>query len=160
MHDLVVKSGLPTFVAPMGKGAVDETLPNYGGVYGGSGSHQDVREMVESSDLILNIGAIKSDFNTGGFSYHTSQLSSIDFHSTYIKVKYSEYHGVRMNGVLRKVTEKMGKLIVQHAPRPAKTIPEDENLKDKTITHEWFWPKLNPWIREKDIIITETGTSG
>ena len=30
-HELVRKSGLPTFVAPMGKGAVDETLPNYGG---------------------------------------------------------------------------------------------------------------------------------
>jgi pyruvate decarboxylase len=34
-HELIVKSNLPTFVAPMGKGAVDETLGNYGGVYAG-----------------------------------------------------------------------------------------------------------------------------
>ena len=33
VHELVEKSGLPTFVAPMGKGAVDETLPNYGGTW-------------------------------------------------------------------------------------------------------------------------------
>ena len=30
-HELVTKSKLPTFVTPMGKGAVDETLPNYAG---------------------------------------------------------------------------------------------------------------------------------
>ena len=35
VHDLIKKSNLPTFVAPMGKGAVDETLKNYGGVYAG-----------------------------------------------------------------------------------------------------------------------------
>lgn len=35
VHELIEKSQLPTFVAPMGKGAVNETLPNYGGVYAG-----------------------------------------------------------------------------------------------------------------------------
>ncbi|KAK4940743.1 hypothetical protein LTR66_014888, partial [Elasticomyces elasticus] len=102
-HALIQKSGLPTFVTPMGKGAVDETLPNYGGVYAGDGSNAGVRERVEESDLILSIGAVKSDFNTAGFTYRISQLSTIDFHSNYTRVKYSEYPGVRMHGVLRKV---------------------------------------------------------
>ena len=35
VHELIEKSNLPTFVAPMGKGAVNETLSNYGGVYAG-----------------------------------------------------------------------------------------------------------------------------
>jgi TPP-dependent 2-oxoacid decarboxylase len=34
------------------------------GVYAGDGSNAGVRERVESSDLILHIGAVKSDFNT------------------------------------------------------------------------------------------------
>ena len=59
-HELIQKSGLPVFVAPMGKGAVDETLPSYGGVYAGDGSNAGVKERVESSDLVLSIGAIKS----------------------------------------------------------------------------------------------------
>lgn len=65
VHDLIDKIGLPVFVTPMGKGAVNETHRNYGGVYAGDGSQPDVKERVESSDLILFIGAIKSDFNTG-----------------------------------------------------------------------------------------------
>jgi len=44
----------------MGKGAVNETHPSYGGVYAGSGSQPDVQERVEAADLILTIGAIKA----------------------------------------------------------------------------------------------------
>jgi pyruvate decarboxylase len=65
VHSLIDKTGLPVFVTPMGKGAINETHPKYGGVYAGEGSQPDVKERVESSDLILTIGAIKSDFNTG-----------------------------------------------------------------------------------------------
>ncbi len=68
-HDLIDKTGLPVFVTPMGKGAVNETHENYGGVYAGEGSQPEVRERVESSDLILTIGAIKSDFNTGKLAF-------------------------------------------------------------------------------------------
>jgi pyruvate decarboxylase len=159
-HDLIEKSGIPTFVAPMGKGAVDETLPNYGGVYAGDGSNAGVRERVESSDLVLSIGAIKSDFNTAGFSYRISELSTIDFHSYGVKVRYSEYPGVRMNGVLKKVTQKLGKLNITAGPKPANTIPDDEiKSPDPTITQAWFWPRLGQWLQKKDIVITETGTS-
>lgn len=64
-HDLIDKTGLPVFVTPMGKGAINETHANYGGVYAGDGSLPEVKERLEAADLILTIGAIKSDFNTG-----------------------------------------------------------------------------------------------
>lgn len=159
-HDLVEKSGIPTFVAPMGKGAVDETLPNYGGVYAGDGSNAGVRERVESADLVLSIGAIKSDFNTAGFTIRMSQLKTIDFHSYGVKVRYSEYPGVRMNGVLAKVTAKLGKLNIEAGPKPNNKIPEHEvSSSQSAITHAWLWPTLGQWLQKDDIVITETGTS-
>jgi pyruvate decarboxylase len=159
-HDFIVKSGIPVFVAPMGKGAIDETLPNYGGVYAGDGSNAGVRDRVESSDLVLTIGSIKSDFNTAGFTYRVSQLKTIDFHSYAVIVRYSEYPGVRMNGVLKKVTEKLGKLNIEHGPKPNNNIPEPElKSPEPTITQAWFWPKLGQWLKEDDIVITETGTA-
>jgi pyruvate decarboxylase len=159
-HEFVEKSGIPTFVAPMGKGAVNETLPNYGGVYAGDGSNAGVRERVESSDLVLSIGAIKSDFNTAGFTYRISQLNTIDFHSYGVKVRYSEYPGVRMNGVLKKVTAKLGKLNIEAGPKPNNDIPDDEiKSPEPTITQAWFWPRLGQWLQKDDIVITETGTA-
>ncbi|KAL8940304.1 MAG: hypothetical protein Q9211_002348 [Gyalolechia sp. 1 TL-2023] len=161
VHELIEKSELPTFVAPMGKGAVDETLPNYGGVYAGDGSNEGVRERVESSDLILSIGAIKSDFNTAGFTYRISQLSTIDFHSHYIRVKYSEYPGVRMQGVLKKIVAKMGKLNIQPGPKATNDIaPEHQKIStDQVITHDWLWSRVGQWLQPNDIVITETGTA-
>ncbi|KAK5121281.1 hypothetical protein LTR85_005447 [Meristemomyces frigidus] len=162
-YDLVRQSGLPTFVAPMGKSAVDETLPIYCGVYAGDGSVPAVRERVENADLVLTIGAIKSDFNTAGFTYHVSQLNKIDFHSRYIRVKYAEYPGVRTNGVLRKIVERMDKksLSIQPGPNPHNDPSHDSDGKygADTITHAWFWPTLGHLLRENDIEITETGTS-
>lgn len=160
VHDLVSKSGLPTFVAPMGKGAVDETLPNYGGVYAGDGSNAGVTEHIEASDLILSIGAIKSDFNTTGFTYRIGRLNTIDFHSDYTTVRYSEYPGVGMKGLLRKVINRMGKVNI--TPVPKVTNVPHENRKElavPTVTHAWLWPTVGQWLQENDIVITETGTS-
>ena len=161
VHALIDKSGLPTFVAPMGKGAVNETLPNYGGVYAGNGSNAGVAERIESSDLVLSIGSIKSDFNTAGFTYRISQLSTIDFHSTYMRVRYSEYPGVSMHGVLRKVTARMGKLSVQAGPQPDNTIAKkDQGMSEgQVISHDWLWPRVGQWLQPNDIILTETGTA-
>ena len=159
VHDLVWVSGLPTFVTPMGKGAVDETLPNFGGVYAGDGSNAGVRERVESSDLILSIGAIKSDFNTTGFSYRTSQLRTIDFHSNYVRVKYAEFPHVGMGGVLRKVIQRMGKLTVVPGPSPSNKLSGIHIFGQQAITHEWFWPTVGQWLQQNDIVITDTGTA-
>lgn len=161
-HDLIQNSNLPVFVTPMAKSAVDETLPNYGGVYAGDGSNAGVRERLESADLILSIGAIKSDFNTTGFTYRIGQLKTIDFHSNMMRVRYSEYPGVRMKGVLRKVTDRLPKLNVEAAPPVSQnTIPNEEKgiAKESTISHAWFWPRFGQWLKEDDIVITETGTA-
>lgn len=157
VHDLIEKSGIPCFVAPMGKGAINETHSTYGGVYAGNGSNDGVKERVESSDLVLSIGAIKSDFNTTGFTYRIGQLNTIDFHSNFVRVRYSEYPGIRMNGVLKKVTQRLGKLNIQAGPQPTNKLPCNDN--SPIITQEWFWPRVGQWLKENDIVITETGTA-
>ncbi|KAG9235233.1 thiamine diphosphate-binding protein [Amylocarpus encephaloides] len=161
VHDLIDKTQLPVFVTPMGKGAVNEQHANYGGVYAGAGSEPEVKERLESADLILSIGAIKSDFNTAGFSYKTSQLNTIDFHSSTITIRYSEYPGVFMRGVLRKIikTIDLSQLSAIPGPRVSNsqaTTPDGSEV----ITQAWIWPKVGQsLLKENDIVITETGTA-
>lgn len=159
VHKLIEKSKLPVFVTPMGKGAVNEQHDNFGGVYAGAGSHPpSAQDAVESSDLILAIGGLKSDFNTAGFSYRTSQLNTIDFHSDHCVVRYSTYPGVRMRGVLSKVTEKldMSKLSVTRSPLVKNEVAQDGS---QTIYQAWFWPRVGEFLIENDIVVTETGTA-
>lgn len=160
VRQLVRKTKMPVFVTPMGKGAVDETSPYYGGVYAGSGSHPNVSERVEAADLVLTVGALKSDFNTTGFSYRTSQLNTIDFHSTHCTVRYSEYPGVTMRGVLRKVIERVDVSKISQQPS-AEVVNEVSENKDssQTITQAYFWPRVGEYLKENDIVVTETGTA-
>lgn len=159
-HALMEKTNLPVFVAPMGKGAIDETHHNYGGVYAGDGSQPAVKARVEAADLILNIGGLKSDFNTAGFSYKTSQLNTIDFHSTHTTIAYSEFPGVTMKGLLQKLVEKIDtkKLTVGKTPDVKNEVKENTDSSD-TITQAWIWPTIGEFLQENDIVVTETGTA-
>ena len=162
VHAFVQKTRIPVFVTPMGKGAIDETAPTFGGVYAGNASHPKVKEAVESADVVLTVGALKSDFNTAGFSYRMSQLNTIDLHSTWCVVRYSEYPGVAMRGVLRKATERIGPLNVATITQAYKlseiALKEGETEKT-TITQKWFWPRVGGFLKENDIVVTETGTA-
>ena len=59
---------LPVFTAPMGKGIIDETLPIWTGIYAGDVSAPGLKQYVEESDCIINLGPFLSDSNTGGHS--------------------------------------------------------------------------------------------
>lgn len=102
----------------------------------------------------------QSDYNTAGFSYRTSQLNTIDFHSDHCIVRYSWYPGARMRGVLRKIISKVNpeELTAQPSPNVANEVAD--NL-DKTpaITQAWFWARVGGFLKEKDIVVTETGTA-
>ena len=174
VRDLIEKTQLSVFVTPMGKGAVNEGSPSYGGLYAGVGSEPAVaREQVEASDLVLTIGGLKSDVNTAGFTCRTSQLRTIDLHPSYCKVRHSEYPGVSMRGVLRKIVERIDpqKLARPTLPRPLlpQAMPHQSTLPNEAahhngdnpqdITHAFFWRRISGYLKKDDIVVTETGTS-
>ncbi|KAH6614765.1 thiamine diphosphate-binding protein [Chaetomium sp. MPI-SDFR-AT-0129] len=160
VQSLVEKTQLPVFVTPMGKGAINENLRTYGGVYAGTGSKPGVAERVESADLVITIGAMKSDFNTAGFSYRTSQLKTIDLHSDHCTVRYSEYPRVAMRGVLQKLVKRvdLSKLNTPSSPEVVNEVAQNRDSSE-IITQAFFWPRVGEYLKEDDIVVTETGTS-
>ncbi|KAI0474990.1 pyruvate decarboxylase [Xylariaceae sp. FL0804] len=160
VRGFIDKTKLPVFVTPMGKGAFDEDHPSFGGVYAGNASEPEIKRVVEASDLVLSVGALKSDFNTAGFSYRLSQLNTIDLHSTYCAVGYAEYPAMRMRGVLRKLAERIevGQLAV--ARPPAHQAHDAAGIAGgDAIRQSWFWHRVDGFLRPGDIVVTETGTA-
>lgn len=52
-------TGFPTFTTYMGKGGVDETTPNFGGLYTGAGTYEGVKRAVESADAVFWVGNVQ-----------------------------------------------------------------------------------------------------
>lgn len=89
-----------------------------------------------------------------------SQLQTVDLHSDHCDVKYSTYPGVRMRGVLRNMIGKLDPDEFAAHPPPVVENEVDKNLDgSQAITQAWFWPQVGRFLREKDVVVTETGTS-
>ncbi|GMM34293.1 indolepyruvate decarboxylase 1 [Saccharomycopsis crataegensis] len=167
---LMAITQFPTFVSPMGKSAVTEEDPRFGGVYIGSLSTPEVKEVVNSADLVISVGSLMSDFNTGSFTYGFDIHNMIEFHSDYTKIKRAIYPKTQMQSLLKKITTNENWIsrlkaansayVPKDHPIPAAHYkPEKEMTDDSSLTQAWFWNELSTWLQEGDIIITETGTS-
>lgn len=158
---LIDLTQFPSFVTPMGKGSIDEQNPRFGGVYVGTLSSPSVKEAVESADLVLSIGALLSDFNTGSFSYSYKTKNVVEFHSDHIKIRNATFPGVQMKFALRKLLQTVPEAVKNYKPGPvpAPPTPNSEVPDSATLKQEWLWKQVGKFLREGDIVITETGTA-
>lgn len=160
VDDLLVKTRFPVYAAPMGKTAVSEEHERYGGIYIGSVTDPSIKERVENANLILSIGALKSDFNTGMFTYHIPATHTIELHSDHTLVRHAKFPGIGMKSLLPKLTERLSKYQegASRIPVPHYKLDVPKESDDK-ISHAYFWPRVGKFFRKQDIIVAETGTS-
>jgi len=160
VKELIRETGLPVYSTPMGKSAIDETNKRFGGIYIGSLTHPEVKAKVEGAQLILSVGSLQSDFNTGNFTYNIPTRHVIEFHSDYTQVQYARFDGVGMKRLLPKVTDRLQRFYsvankIQVVPF-VNHVPHEES---SVISHKWFWPRIGAFLKSKDVIVTETGTA-
>lgn len=160
---LVKATQFPVYVTPMGKSAFNEDNPRYSGVYVGALSKPDVRESLENSDLILSIGGLLSDYNTGAFTYHYHTTNVIEFHSDYCKVRSAVYEGIQMQSALAKIIKELAPIDLKYTPTPIpKSVTEYKSVEQETsgkLTQEFLWKKISYFLKSGDIVVAETGTS-
>ncbi|KAJ6512212.1 pyruvate decarboxylase [Mycena vitilis] len=160
VNELITKTGYPVYSAPMGKTAVSENYERYGGIYVGSISHPDIKEKVESAKLILSVGCLKSDFNTGNFTYSIPTARTVELHSDHTKVQFAGFPGIGMKELLPLLTARL-----QPCSAKARKIPVPDftavipTENDDVISQAWFWPRMGKFFQPKDVIVAETGTS-
>lgn len=164
-RQLIELTGFKYAITPMAKGVahIDEDDEKFAGVYVGSLSYPGVKLEVESADLILSLGAMLSDFNTGSFSYSYLTKNVVEFHSSSTKIRAALYENVSMKEVLHKLANnsKLKEIVKSFQTQ----IPKKDDFsivkhnKKETIEQEWLWSKLSSWLRSGDIVVTETGTS-
>jgi indolepyruvate decarboxylase len=75
---VVETSGLPFAAMFMDKSALDETHPQYIGMYDGRLMNEEIRAFVESCDCVLSIGAMLTDFSSGAFTARIDRSKSIN----------------------------------------------------------------------------------
>ncbi len=91
---LIERSGIRFATTIMGKSVVAESTPGFVGVYAGSLSNAQVRNAVEGSDCILNLGAMLTDLNTGIFTAHLDPSRIIAATAEGLSIRRHHYAGI------------------------------------------------------------------
>ncbi|KAL2845021.1 thiamine diphosphate-binding protein [Aspergillus pseudoustus] len=166
MNQLLDRLELPTFTTPMGKSIVPENKPYFYGVYNGQVSLPGVANVIENnSDLVVDIGFIHSDSNTGGHSRNISSgAQSILVAADYVQVGHARYENVYLVEFLTRLSETLSTYPLKRLPSQRRTltippapIPSDGDAKH--ITQSWIWKRIGSMARPGDILIGESGTA-
>lgn len=66
-----------------------------------------------------------------------------------------------MRGVLRKIIDRvdLGKMSIIPGPKVELQAPLTSLDERQSISQAWFWPRMGDFLRENDIVVTETGTA-
>lgn len=153
---VVDASGLPFATMLMDKCVLDETHPNYIGMYDGRLMNEEVRAFVEGCDCVLGIGAMLTDFNTGAFTARIDRSKSINIMHDRVRVGTAVYNNVGMKDVLVALAARFSRKDVR-APK-VRGLGEPVGKSGDKITVEYLYPRWQKMLKEDDILVCETGT--
>jgi indolepyruvate decarboxylase len=107
--------------------------------------------------LVLNIGAMMTDFSTGAFTAHLDPEKTINIRHHFTQVGSKVYPNVEMKDVLTELTRRIKKRSVKSPIKPVSLGPLVGSGSDP-ITAEALYPRWADFLKPNDILITETGT--
>ncbi|KAF2114526.1 thiamine diphosphate-binding protein [Lophiotrema nucula] len=159
-RELFKKLNVPFFSTNMSKGLVDETEEMYIGLWNGEVGTPGVKEAGMASDLVLVLGYLPADTNSGGFSRKLDDSKTIYVNPFEVIVKGTSYPNTHLKSVLATLNNSLPQTPTHKASKPQLPAPRVPNdLDAKHITQSWLWPRLMSYIRPGDVLISETGTT-
>ncbi len=156
--EFVGRANLPVALTPNDKGVIDESLPQFIGMYSaGSSRPAEVREVVQQADLILDIGGLMlTELNTGLWGDVLDTDRAVCIHDNWVRSGTDVYLNVGIGDVL-------DGLIAAVAPRQRGSGPVLAELEltgagDEPTSSANFYPRLQRRLRSGDTVVIETGT--
>jgi indolepyruvate decarboxylase len=157
VRDLITTSSLPFATMLWDKSVLDETMPEYVGMYDGALMNEDVRAFVEGSDLVIGIGAMLTDFNSGSFTAKIERSKSISIQHHSVRVGEAVFNDVEMKDILAELVKRIERKII-NAPK-ALGLGRPVGKPDDPITAGYLYARWEKMLKEDDVLVTETGTS-
>jgi indolepyruvate decarboxylase len=158
MQAVIDASDLPFATMFMGKSVLDEQHPNYIGMYDGALMNEDVRDFVESCDLVLEVGTMLSDFNSGAFTakLDPARIVNITHHRTRIAGKI--YPSVEIGDILKALAQRLPKHRSSKGPQVS-SLDEPVGQGSDPITAAALYPRWANFLRPNDILVADSGTA-
>ncbi|KAJ2982462.1 hypothetical protein NQ176_g1380 [Zarea fungicola] len=165
VQNLSKSTGWPTYVTGFAKGLLDETQPNFHGIYKGRFGEDASANFFKDADLILCFGPHFSTTNSYGNAALPNPQTTISFshnetifQNQVIRDAPAKYLVPKIIQCVDTAKAKEVYAIYPDLPRDI-TIPFSEVPADAPLTHDRLWKVVGNFLRPGDILMGETGTS-
>jgi pyruvate decarboxylase len=126
-------------------------------------SFPGVAEAVHSSDLVLNIGPLLSDSNTGAFTRQVKDENVVLLAHDFCQIRSKKYNGVHFLPVLARLVSELKKspqsFSIPKPPGSKIQPPVLNSLTSGKIEQSYIWQRLGRFLKPNDIVLAESGTA-
>ena len=159
VHELLSKINLPAAIAPAEKGSLDESIPQFIGLYHGDLSNPaSVKQVIESADLVLDIGGIiLSELNAGLFTDNLDRSRMISIRDNHVQIDTKVFVNTAIDDVLAGLLAKVSTRAQAVVSEKVDLLPVLDSGNDK-LSSANFYPRLQRCLKAGDTMVIETGT--
>ncbi|MFF5103664.1 alpha-keto acid decarboxylase family protein [Streptomyces sp. NPDC000134] len=160
LSELLRVGSLPYAVVVSGKSVVDESAPDYLGLYAGACSDDTVRDVIDNADLLIRAGVRLADTTSGGFTHGYDPDRGIDLDPTAASVDGVAFPDVSLHDALAGLT----RLVVDRpvsASTPTAPAPEPRHASpsaDSPLSQAYLWQEVGAAIRPDHTVVADQGT--
>jgi indolepyruvate decarboxylase len=158
VREAIEALGCPFATTSMEKCIIDESHPQFAGLYAGALSTEETRQIVENAELVLDLGGISlNDETTVGFSARLDSGRFVSIGLNEVRLGEQLFGNVRLADMLMALAK-------LRSPAPAyRRTPEPParvtgNSSDK-ITMDALYSRYAAFIRPGDSVVLESGSS-
>jgi indolepyruvate decarboxylase len=156
---LAEKMQIPVAAINAAKGVIDESSPQFLGIYNGLASEPHVPAVIENSDCLLAVAYRPIEVTTGDFTA-TLPANTIHLRGHSVDVGDDNYQAITLKEVLRGVIAAVPRAI-EHAlpPRPAAALPLARSEGSDRLTQLAYWQAVQSYLRPGDVLYVDNGTA-
>lgn len=157
---LVTETKFPFASLMWGKAVLNETKPNFAGIYVGGLSAEHTRAVVEDAEVLVCAGVEFTDTTTGIYSHQIDFGRVINIGAESTSVAGRHYAPLTMASALNIVKEVSLELGLKGTPFEAPTNEEPlPDITDEALTQDVLWRVLSSNLDEKNTVVVDMGTS-
>jgi indolepyruvate decarboxylase len=150
--------GCPFATTLMEKCIIDESHPQFLGMYTGAASAQETRQVVETADVVLDLGGVNlNDITTAAYSAQLDLSRFITIGLNEVKIGREVFNSVRLSDMLVELSK------IKLPTRPYRRTPPKAGAVNGSssdrIRMDTLYPRYAAFIRPGDIVVLETGSS-
>jgi indolepyruvate decarboxylase len=159
LNALLAADTVPHATLMWGKSLVDESSPNFLGIYAGAASADPVRQAIEDAPVLVTAGVMFTDMVSGFFSQRIDPAPSISAGSE--RDRWPVYAPLDIAAALYALTSILTGRGVTSPALAARPASDSAPLPGRAapLTQEALWDRLSEALTPNNVVLADQGTS-